>query len=127
MNDTRIGNDTGSLRFLVVDDDEAFIECVVEAVSGLGHDVVGRAFDGDSGVRIFAEKNDAVDVVIMDMVMPGKNGILAAMEMKRINPLKKIILMSCDERNRKLASALDDVSFIHKPFGNDAIHSIITE
>jgi DNA-binding response OmpR family regulator len=105
------------LRFLVVDDDIEFNDTVAELVIRLGHKVAGRAFDGESALRIFAGDPGSVDVVVMDVVMPLKNGILAAEKMLRIKPGARILLMSGDWTNKSLVPDIGNIKFLHKPFG----------
>ena len=105
------------MRFLVVDDDIEFNDMVAEIVIKLGHTVVGRAFDGESAVRIFAGDPGGFDVVVMDVIMPLKNGIVAAEKMLRIKPEARILLMSGDWTNKSLVPDIGNIKFLHKPFG----------
>jgi CheY-like chemotaxis protein len=108
-----------ALRVLVVDDDEQYNEQVAEIVELLGHTVVGRAFDGENAVRMIAAKPESIDVVVMDVVMPLQNGILAAEKMLLIAPGIKILLMSGDWTNKSLVPNVESIRFLRKPFGKE--------
>lgn len=109
------------MRFLVVDDDLAFNEEVSLAIASLGHTVDGRAFDGDSAVKMFSLNPCAFDVVAMDVIMPNENGILAAEKMMRLNPKIKILLMSRDWTNQSLIPDYANMRFLRKPIGAEEI------
>ena len=82
-----------SISVLIVDDEPLFVE-MVEAMLGAerGIEVVGMAADGDEGVRLAAELEP--DVIVMDISMPGKNGIDATREIKAQNPQARILILT---------------------------------
>lgn len=69
------------IRLLIVDDEPLFVE-MVEVMLGAeeGIEVVGRAADGEEGVRLAAELDP--DVIVMDISMPIMNGIEATREIR---------------------------------------------
>jgi DNA-binding NarL/FixJ family response regulator len=81
------------IRVLIVDDEPLFVE-MVEAMLGAerGIEVVGVAADGDEGVRLAAELGP--DVIVMDISMPGKNGIDATREIKAQDPTARILILT---------------------------------
>jgi DNA-binding NarL/FixJ family response regulator len=81
------------IRVLIVDDEPLFVE-MVEAMLGAerGIEVVGVAADGDEGVRLAAELGP--DVIVMDISMPGKNGIDATREIKAQDPKARILILT---------------------------------
>jgi DNA-binding NarL/FixJ family response regulator len=81
------------IRVLIVDDEPLFVE-MVEAMLGAEHGitVIGVAADGDEGVRLAAELEP--DVIVMDISMPGKNGIDATREIKAKNPEARILILT---------------------------------
>lgn len=115
----------GAKRFLVVDDDTAMIEFVVNLLRSMGHETVGRAYDGEKAVELFERQQERIDVVLMDVMLPRRNGISAASEMRRISSAVKIVLMSGDRKNGELVSELDNVDFMEKPFKYEEIRSLI--
>jgi DNA-binding NarL/FixJ family response regulator len=82
-----------SIRVLIVDDEPLFVE-MVEAMLGAerGIEVIGVAADGDEGVRLATELEP--DVIVMDISMPGKNGIDATREIKAHDPKARILILT---------------------------------
>jgi CheY-like chemotaxis protein len=78
---------------LVTDDDEALRDSVVEILGLAGYGVL-EAADGDEALRVLS--NQSVDVVLLDLQMPGMDGIsvLEALE----PPPPKVILLSAFAR-----------------------------
>ena len=67
----------GEARRVVVAEDETLIRLdIVETLKEAGYDVVGEAPDGETAVRLVTELEP--DVVVMDVKMPGMDGISAA-------------------------------------------------
>ncbi len=67
----------GDARRVVVAEDETLIRLdIVETLKEAGYDVVGEAPDGETAVRLVGELEP--DVVVMDVKMPGMDGISAA-------------------------------------------------
>jgi len=65
-----------ALRIVIAEDDESLAALVVSILEGDGRfKVVGRASDGDEAVRLVEEH--APDLVLMDIGMPGRDGIEA--------------------------------------------------
>lgn len=78
-------------KVLVVDDDPGMIEFVRETLSAEGFDV-SSASSGDQGVR--SAVRDFVDLIIVDILMPGKDGLETIMELRQRNSSAKVIAMS---------------------------------
>lgn len=81
------------IRVIVVDD-QAVVCDGLELI--LGSDpqlqVVGKAYDGDQALEQVAEKKP--DLVLMDLKMPGLNGIQATREIKRRFPEVKVLALT---------------------------------
>ena len=52
------------------------------------------AIDGEEGVERFLKHQDAIDLILMDVIMPRKNGQRAFEEIRALNPGVKVIFMS---------------------------------
>ena len=76
---------------LVFEDDEMFRSFLIEALSNAGHEVRGAA-DGEKGLRMFQAQPS--DLVLTDIIMPGKEGIATVRELRKANPTLGIIAMS---------------------------------
>ncbi|MBW2030708.1 MAG: response regulator [Deltaproteobacteria bacterium] len=79
------------IRILVVDDEEDFVEMFSLRLREAGEKVMG-AYSGRECMEIL-EKED-IDVVILDILMPGMDGIQTLKEIKRRFPLVEVIMLT---------------------------------
>lgn len=114
------------IRVLIVDDLPETRENVRKLLQFESDvEVVAQAGDGEQAVQL-AEKHQP-DVVLMDINMPGKDGISASQAITRIVPKAQIIIMSVQSeadylRRAMLAGARD---FLMKPFSGDELMAAI--
>ena len=78
-------------RALVVDDDRFMVKTLSDVLRLKGWDVTS-AFSGSSAVE--AASRDAFDVVLMDIKMPGMDGVAAFKAMKALKPDVRVVLMT---------------------------------
>ncbi|MBW1784422.1 MAG: response regulator [Deltaproteobacteria bacterium] len=81
-----------AFRALVVDDEEDFLETIVKRLNKRNIDTTGVT-NGEDALELMKQK--LFDVVILDIKMPGgMDGIEALREMKKIQPLAEVILLT---------------------------------
>ncbi len=80
------------IAILVVDDERAFTEILAQHLSKKGF-AVKSAADGLTGLKLLAE-NEAFEVVVLDIAMPGMNGIETLKAMKKERPLVEVIMLT---------------------------------
>ena len=99
-------------QLLVIDDDEQVRKTLASMLSSAGH-TVATADDGRSGMRAAAAA--AYDVILVDILMPEKEGIETIIELRRQQPAVKLIAISGGGRT-------DTVDFLDlaKQLGADA-------
>lgn len=78
-------------KILLVDDEESIQFLYREEFSDLGYEVLS-ALNGDDALKLFSEHNP--DLVILDIQMPGINGIEVLRQMKMQSPDVPVILCS---------------------------------
>ena len=78
-------------RILIVDDDEQIRKMLCKMLENEGY-TVSAASSAEEGFIHFSEK--PADLIITDLVMPGKSGIDMALDIKEENPNVNFILMS---------------------------------
>ncbi len=109
---------TGRETVLVVDD-EKDVACVTkEMLKILGYRtfIVGS---GQEAVAAYMERQKIIDLVILDMIMPGMSGAKTFEALRKINHAVKVILasgFSMDEQTKQLLES-GCKGFIQKPFG----------
>ena len=95
------------VKVLIVDDQEIIREMLAMTVSAHpGMALVGTLPDGDSAVKSVKELRP--DVIIMDVMMPGLNGIAAARRIREDFPEAGIILLTAYEDSRFVREFLKD-------------------
>ncbi len=76
---------------MVVDDEVEFVDVLSERLETRGF-IVHKAYNGDEALRQLDEHK--VDVVILDVLMPGKSGIETLHEIKHKQPLVEVIMLT---------------------------------
>lgn len=89
---------------LLADDHALFREGVRELLEKEGFDVVGEAKDGVEAVRLAEELHP--DVIVLDLSMPGLNGIEAAQQLRQKAAGARIILLTMYEEEEYMLEAL---------------------
>ena len=99
---------------LVVDDDRQMVKTLCAVLRVHGWDTV-PAYSGDEAVRVATDRS--LTAVLMDVKMPGMNGVDAFQEIRRIRPRIPVILMTAYSAHELLAQAerAGVVSILPKP------------
>ena len=108
--------DDSARRKVVVAEDEALIRMdIVEALTDAGYDIVGQAANGDEAVDLAREFKP--DVVVMDVKMPGKDGITAATEIAKEN-IAPVVMLTAFSQQSLVEKAADAgaIAYVVKPF-----------
>ncbi len=82
-------------RVLMIDDNVNLVEMVKEYFSSseqISIDLV--AYDGQEGIQIIEEKKDEYDLILLDLIMPKKDGMYVLEEMKARDIDKKVIVVT---------------------------------
>jgi len=77
---------------LIVDDERGFVETMAKRLEKRNMTVF-QAFDGDEAMVRLAEHPN-IQVVILDMKMPGKDGLVVLQEIKEAYPLVEVIMLT---------------------------------
>lgn len=84
----------GGTETLLLAEDSTDVRAIIrELLSAAGYTVV-EAANGDDAIERYREHRDTVGLLILDVVMPGKNGKEAYEEIRRINPSIRALFMS---------------------------------
>jgi two-component system nitrate/nitrite response regulator NarL len=110
------------LRVLVVDDDPLVRRALREALEGVTWlEVAGEASSGEEAVAAAAA--DRPDLVLMDVDMPGVDGVTATIRLGRVSPGLPVILLSAspDDELGFLGLEAGAVGFLGKDVAVDAL------
>lgn len=116
-------------RILVIDD-ESIVLNVLERMLKRDFEVVATV-DGADGVRLYQQQ--PFDLVISDVLMPGKGGLEVVQDILTFDPTARVIVMSggtksvhADEHFQE-AETLGAVTVLEKPFSQQQLHQIVHE
>jgi len=110
---------------LVVDDDSAVRDVITSILRAAGYAVLPAA-DGREALELV--QRHAIAVVLLDMLMPGKEGLETMTEMRQRQPRLPVVAMSGASRAANyltLATKLGAVAALAKPFGRDELLRVL--
>jgi len=107
----------GSETILLVEDEEVVLEISEEILNVLGYHVL-IARNGEEALAVYRSKQQPVDLVILDMVMPGMGGGETFDRLREIDPSLKVLLSSGYSLDGQAKEILQRGcnGFIQKPF-----------
>ena len=107
----------GTETILLVDDEKTVMEVNKELLESMGYTVY-VAGSGQEGLAVYMEKKDKIDLIILDMVMPGISGGVTFDRLREINPDVNVLLSSGYSLNGKAQEIMDRGcnGFLQKPF-----------
>ncbi len=118
---------TEKAKILLIDDDIDFVEATKIVLESKPYEVI-VAYDGDDGLRKAREENP--DLIILDVIMPVKDGFTTAEQLKKDTELSKIpvlILTSFAEKGGESSIAvsggltLETEDYIDKPISPEEL------
>ena len=113
-------------RVLLVDDEESFVEALGKRLNGRGL----RVETSDSGEDAIAKaKRQAFDVIVLDLAMPGMDGIETLKRLRKIDPDLQIILLTGHGSIEKAVEAtkLGAMDFLQKPASLSDLLELISQ
>ncbi len=116
------------IKLLMIDDNISLIEAVSEYFSKSNEiEVTFKAYDGKEGFDIIEKEKDNFDLIILDLIMPNKDGMYVLESMKEKNITKSVIVAT----SYNAMDAIREVSeygvdyYILKPFDLDDLEKRI--
>lgn len=107
-----------NIKVLMIDDNIALINMIKEYFAGSSINIKYEAYDGEEGINILEENINDIDLILLDLIMPKKDGIYVLEQIKEKNISKNIIV----ETSYNASDVIRQVSefgvnyFILKPF-----------
>jgi DNA-binding response OmpR family regulator len=112
------------LRVLIVDDEPDMLALLQAVLVMRDWEVIGRASDGETAVRIAGDITP--DLVIVDYMMPGLNGIETAERIKATRPASEVLLFSALDLENEAAAHPAVDRFLRKGDMN-ALQRVLSE
>lgn len=102
-------------KILVVDDEETLVRLITYNLTKEGFTTV-TAYDGNEAESLIARENP--DLILLDLMLPGKDGIQICSDLRRQNNKTPIIMLTAkgEEIDRVLGLELGADDYVTKPF-----------
>jgi len=112
-----IAAEGGTETILLVEDEIAIRDIGEESLVRFGYTVMTAA-DGEEGLELYFKHRERIDLVVLDLIMPGMGGRRCLMEILAIDPKAKIIIASgySSKGSREEAIEAGAAAFIDKPY-----------
>lgn len=105
-------------RILIIEDDKDINEMLTKLLTN-NHYKILNAYSGTEGLLVH---NDNIDLILLDLMLPGKNGEEIIKELKNKNNVPVIIMSAIEDTSKKIdLFDLGANDYITKPFNNDEL------
>ncbi len=94
-----------TVRVIIIEDyklTRVGLRCALNEIENIN--VIAEAPDGESGLELI--KKEKPDVVLMDLGLPGMNGLEATAQIKNISPETKTIILTSHDREEEVVASL---------------------
>ena len=117
-------NEKKKRRILVVDDDPSLLETLVDVLGEIGYEVDGVSGPEDAIRRC---EESGYDIIILDIRMPGMNGVELSKRISELRSDARIIMMSAYGMDERIAEAMrrGALAFLQKPFDIKEVTELI--
>ena len=107
----------GDETILLVDDDEPTLEIGEEILKSFGYNVIVVS-DGEKAIEYYHANKEMIDLVILDLIMPGIGGRKCVEDLIALDLELKVIISSGYAMNESIQQAMDRgaIDFISKPY-----------
>jgi len=115
------------MKVLIVDDNILTRDMIKDILQEMSHQVVGEAGNFDEAIKAFKELSP--ELVLLDLIMPGKTGLEVLEGLRLINPAAKVIMVTAvqqDEINKKLFEK-GAAAILHKPFSYAELEAVLKQ
>jgi two-component system cell cycle sensor histidine kinase/response regulator CckA len=113
---------------LIVDDESMIRELVIAALADTGAKIF-EAANGEEALEMFKKYRDEIDVVILDIIMPGIKGDEVLRKLRTMRKDIKVIIASGFMSGEQMKKLREDTveAFLDKPFKDEDIRKVLIE
>ena len=118
------------IRVLMIDDNQEVVGTSRKYFSNHASIEISLiAYDGKTGMELILNKESDYDVIVMDLIMPAKDGLSILEDLKKMNKRKNVIILTSykQEDTIRRINEFDVSYFMLKPFYNEDLEKRITE
>lgn len=105
---------SGAETILLVDDEKAIRGFAQQALMKFGYNVI-TASTGEEALEFYSDKSKEIDLIVMDIGMPGMGGHKCLMELLKLNPEVKVVIASGYSMEKKSIESGAN-GFVGKPY-----------
>jgi len=115
-----------SVLILVVDDHSSERESLMQILTDKGYRVAGAA-DGNQAIQMV--KDNHFDIILMDIKLPGKDGLAAFQEIKTLDPDARVLFMTGFVLEDSIRQAIDAGAYpvAYKPFDIEKVLALVAQ
>lgn len=115
-------------KILIVDDERNIRLTLKYCLESEGYEV-DVAVNGEEGLEILLNEKKKYDLILLDIKMPGKNGMEVLKELRDNGNMSNIIIMTAYGTIKEAVTAikLNAIDFITKPFTPEQIKTLVTK
>jgi len=113
------------VRVMIADDAPVIRNLLKDILSVTEHELIAEAVDGDDTIEKFAATKP--DVLLLDIDMPKKDGLTTLMEIKRMNPNAKVVMVTVHDEMEMIQDCIKAgaLTYIIKPFDTKQLMNAI--
>ena len=117
---------TKGVTILLVDDEEAILAIAVEALAREGYRIM-TASSGEEALEIYKSSGASIDLVVLDLGMPGMGGLACLSKIMEYDQEAKVIVSSgyTTDKNKHTAVEAGAKDFVPKPYRLNALTEVI--
>lgn len=107
------------IRLMVVDDNPGMVGMIKEYfIDHKNIEVVKTAGNGEEAIEVIKESTDSIDIVLLDLIMPVRDGIYVLGELEKMKSDKKVIVLTSFNEQETISKVADFgvKYFVLKPF-----------
>jgi two-component system cell cycle sensor histidine kinase/response regulator CckA len=118
----------GTETILLVEDEKMIMDVNKELLESMGYRVYAVE-SGQEAIVVYKEKRNEIDLIILDMIMPGISGSETFDRLRKINPSVKVLLSSGYSLNGEAKHIMDRGcnGFLQKPYQIDKLSQKVRE
>lgn len=116
-------------KVLLCDDSRLALMKLRKLFEGMGAEVVGAHQSGPEAIEAYKECRDDVDLVSLDLVMPGMDGLEVLAELREYDPEVKVLILSSIVQPEIEAQAreLGAAGVLEKPYDAKRIQAVLDQ
>lgn len=124
----RLSGREEAMKVLVVDDEEMILSLATKILTRQGYEVI-TAYSGDEGLKLYARQPDQIDLLLIDLTMPGLSGFETLRRAREIKPGLPCIISSGQlaDPDDTPNDLLNGLHFLQKPYRANQLSNLVNE